>query len=355
MIIQSKSAGAEIKSGLVARQYPDEVATGEKQSALGKIVTRLMENPTISVLPSDVKGLPASDANFIERFVNNPKIGILVARYPWAPIALYNKQLLKQATKEHAMNSSLIAGYADTVYRGLGGAKDAFVYADGTIDYRALREVFKTIRRHIVSCAVRQDVYDAVKALSTLVLKGDELPNETVFTAKRVTFDQGSSETSKQEIAMVAAALHGGNLYSFDFTQTIQGETSTKRVYVALGVGNQLKTVVASPKVAGRSQFYSETTPPGYSSKNDRKPAGEIAGATKPEPASEKIQNAKYSGSPGILKARTPGRGHTPVYQHFDDAPVFQDEFIDDGRPRKRHGKKPNKENGKHRKMERFQ
>lgn len=205
---------------LTARQYPDEIATGNEQSRLGAIVTQLIKHPGSKIPVEELSKLKAADANYLEAYQRDPKPAKLIARYPWAPIAVYNSQRADIIQKEANMSISAANTLFKTIFNGIGVSTDSLIYTDGSLNYEEMRGALKAAKLRIATCGVRNDVYAAIKDVVAMFKAKDESLLQEGIVFKKV-LDKG---------------FNGGHLHKLEISQVIQGTIETKSVYFVCGV-----------------------------------------------------------------------------------------------------------------------
>lgn len=294
---------------LLQSQYADEIAVGVKQSRLGKVVTTLMLTQFAKIPDADLAKLKAEDANFIDRYMKDPKFGFLIARYPWAPLAV--DALLSQphnSDKESTMSNQDARAPFDVIFSRIGAASGSIVYADGSINFTEVRTALANARLGGGMCAVNPEVLKAVKEIADAVVKGKvyDLPGIELLGLTHV-----GSVPSKD-------LFKGGLLYSLRIEGGEPGNSIARYVYFIAGIEKRgqtrhVQTMDDSPYQAPQAYRAPKPAP---------RPAT-------PPPARQKPASARL-GDSIAPKVRE------PVVKR--EWPVFEEPELDTGRPRKKNG-----------------
>lgn len=295
---------------LLQSQYADEIAVGEKQSRLGKVVTTLMLAQYAKIPDSDLAKLKAEDANFIDRYMKDPKFGFLIARYPWAPLAVdaqHNQP--KQPIKESPMSNQDARAPFDVIYNRIGAASGSIIYADGSIDFAATRAALQDARLGGGMCAVVPEVLTAVKQIAAAVVAGKtyDIPGIELIGLTHI-----GNVPSKD-------LFKGGLLYSLRMEGETPGNSVVRYVYFVAGIVG----------ARGHTKHVVALDEPGYKIPLDSpyKNTFKTTPADKPAPAPRKPATARLGDS-------VPPKVREQVVKR--EWPAFEEPELDTGRPRKK-------------------
>lgn len=370
------------RARLLKAQHALDITACSNQTQLGRVVTRLMMNPGASVSSEELSKLKAEDANFLERYMKQPRVALIIGRYAWAPFAAENylsrlEAKNKPSDENHKVktmdaktqaspvsqlgsqiNSDLAADLTQVIYQEIGTAVGSIVFADGILNFSEVRAKLRSERTSLHMVACPKKAYEATKAFATTFCgKGDQ--DGDVQLPKGVTVNAVSLASDPSN-----AAFDGGQLYSLRIEGDTPGNSIAKTIYFISGVKGRAdrRGVPHNPNIRGiRPQ---DILPPSNTYHADQARERNKA-ARNPMPPSVPPKHDGRSGHSNLTSdcrtgrasakhpAKQPGvtlRDSIPARVREDMAkrewPAFEEPERDTGRPRKKAGGKKQKGGG---------
>lgn len=371
------------RARLLKAQHALDITACSNQSPLGRVVTRLMMNTCAAVSPEELSKLKAEDANFLERFMKQPRVALLIGRYAWAPFAAetylsYLEAKNKPSDENHKVktmdaktqaspvsqlgtqiNGDLAADLTQVIYQEIGTAVGSIVFADGILNFSEVRAKLRSERTSLHMVACPQKAYEAVKAFATSFCgKGDhdgDLPLPKGVTVSPVPLSSDQSNT----------AFDGGQLYSLRIEGDTPGNSIAKTIYFISGIKGRTERRAAphNPGIRGvqlrggaamdtstyhadqareRNKAARNPMPPSAPPKHD----GRSGHSTMTSDCRTERTSAKHPAKPSgvTLRDSIPARVREDMAKR--EWPAFEEPERDTGRPRKKAGGKKQKGGG---------
>lgn len=234
------------RARLLKAQHALDITACSNQSPLGRVVTRLMMNVGAAVSPEEMSRLKAEDANFLERFMKQPRSALLIGRYAWAPFAAENYQsrigaINKPSDENHKVKTmdaksqavtktgnDLVVDLTQTIYQEVGTAAGSIIFADGILNFSEVRAKLRSERTNLHMVACPQKAYEAIKALANHL---------TSFTEQLIEMPAGVTLTLVKLAADTDnVVFDGGRLFCLRIEGDTPGNSIAKTVYFIAGI-----------------------------------------------------------------------------------------------------------------------
>lgn len=234
------------RARLLKTQHALDITACSNQTPLGRVVTRLMMDLKATVSREELSKLKADDANFLERYMLQPRCALLIGRYAWAPFAAESHlsrleakaSLINQNHKEQTMEAKsqavtktgndLVVDLTQTIYQEIGTAAGSIIYADGILNFSEVRAKLRSERTNLHMVACPQKAYEAIKALAThLSSFADQFIS--MPTGVALTLVKLASDTDN-------VVFDGGQLFCLRIDGDTPGNSVAKTVYFIAGI-----------------------------------------------------------------------------------------------------------------------